>query len=356
MNVESIPLTQESVTPQAERRSCTETSARRMTMRISKRVGTAALAAALMCTLTPAALAQSGKTIRFIVGFPPGGAVDLIARVVAPGISEAIGQSVVVDNRPGASGGIGAELLAKSPPDGSAIGLMSISSMVLNVQMQANPSYHTVRDFTPITTVGLVPFAVTTHPAVPARSLKDLIALARSSPGRITVGSPGTGSLQHLTVEILNRAGGIKLVHVPYKGTGPAMTDVMGGHIDAMVTAIPGVLTAAKTGKLRVLAVTGEERASTLPEVPTAREQGLADVVVVNWYGISGPANMQQGPLNALHAAIVKTVTSPGVRDKLVTSGVEPKTDPTAAAFAAFVRDEYVRWGKVVKETGVRTE
>jgi len=322
-------------------------------MTIVKRVGLLVAAGMIMGLSAQAVQAQSAKPIRFIVGFPPGGAVDLIARTVAPGIGEAMGTTVVVDNRPGASGGIGAELLAKAPPDGTTIGLMSITSMVLRVHMTQNPSYHTLRDFTPVTNVGLVPFAITTHPSVPARSLKELIALARSQPGKITVGSPGTGSLQHLTLELLNDAAKMKLLHVPYKGTGPAMTDVMGGHIDGMVTAISGVLTAAKDGRLRVLAVTGENRASTLPDVPTLQEQGLKGLVVVNWYAISGPANMQAAQVNALHAAIVKTVASPAVRDKLVSSGVEPKTDATPAAFAAFLRDEFARWGKVVKQTGV---
>jgi tripartite-type tricarboxylate transporter receptor subunit TctC len=328
------------------------------TKQMWKRVGRLLAASVIGASLAQPALAQviAAKTIRFIVGFPPGGAVDLIARAVAPGIGEALGPSVVVDNRAGANGAIGAELVAKAPPDGSAIGLVSISSMVLNVHMLPNPSYHTLRDFTPISTVGLVPFAITTHPAVPAKTLKELIALARSAPGRITVGSPGTGSLQHLTVELLNGAAGVKIVHVPYKGTGPAMTDVMGGHIDGMVTAISGVLAAAKSGKLRVLAVTGDQRATTMPEVPTAQEQGLKGVTVVNWYAIVGPANMQTPQLDALHAAIVKTVANPVVREKLVTSGVDPKTDATPAAFAAFVREEFARWGNVVKQTGAKME
>lgn len=325
---------------------------------MSKRVGVSVVVALTASCLAQPALAQAipSKAIRFIVGFPPGGAVDLIARAVAPGIGEALGPSVVVDNRAGANGAIGAELLAKAPPDGSAIGLVSISSMVLNVHMMPNPSYHTLRDFTPITTVGLVPFAITTHPAVPVKNLKELIALARSAPGRITVGSPGAGSLQHLTVELLNSAANVKIVHVPYKGTGPAMTDVMGGHIDGMVTAISGVLAAAKSGKLRVLAVTGGERATTMPEVPTTQEQGLKGVTVVNWYAIVGPANMQPAQLSALHGAIVKTVANAGVREKLVTNGVDPKTDATPAAFAAFVREEFTRWGNVVKQTGAKAE
>ena len=323
-----------------------------------KRVGVSVASVIAASCVAPGALAQAipAKTIRFIVGFPPGGAVDLIARAVAPGIGETLGPSVVVDNRAGANGAIGAELVAKAPPDGSAIGLVSISSLVLNVHMMPNPSYHTLRDFTPITTVGLVPFAITTHPAVPVKNLRELIALARATPGRITVGSPGTGSLQHLTVELLNGAANVKIVHVPYKGTGPAMTDVMGGHIDGMVTAISGVLAAAKSGKLRVLAVTGSERATTMPEVPTAQEQGLKGVTVVNWYAIVGPPNMPAPQLNALHGAIVKTVASASVREKLAANGVDPKTDATPAAFAAFVREEFARWGKVVKDTGAKAE
>jgi tripartite-type tricarboxylate transporter receptor subunit TctC len=321
-------------------------------------VGRVASAALIALGLAHGAAAQNypSKTIRFVVGFPPGGAVDLIARAVAPGITEGLGPQVIVDNRGGANGAIGAELVAKAPADGSTIGLVSISSMVLNVHMLANPSYHTLRDFTPVTTVGLVPFAITVHPGVPARSLKDLIAIARSAPGKVTIGTPGVGGLQHLTVEMLNSAARVEFLHVPYKGTGPAMTDVLGGHIDGMVAAISGIIAPSKSGKLRVLALTGDQRSSALPNVPTAREQGLNDFLVVNWYAIVAPPGMPAPVLNALHGAIVKTVASPGVRVKLVASGVDPKTDATPAVFAAFVREEFARWGKVVKESGVKME
>lgn len=322
----------------------------------SLRQGICALAIGVCALHGASAQTVPGKTIRFIVGFPPGGAVDLIARAVAPGLGEALGSQVVVDNRAGASGAIGAELLARSPADGSAIGLVSISSMVLNVHLLPNPPYHTLRDFTPVSTVGLLPFAITVHPAVPAKSLKELIVLARASPGRITIGSPGAGSLQHLTIEMLNSTAKVKILHVPYKGTGPAMTDVLGGHIDGMVTAVSGVIAAAKSGRLRVVAVTGEARSAALPDVSTAREQGLANFVVVNWYAIVAPAGLPAPQLNALHDALVKTVSSSGVRDKLVASGVEPKTDATPAAFAAFVREDFARWGKVVKESAVKME
>ncbi|HEV7802954.1 MAG TPA: tripartite tricarboxylate transporter substrate binding protein [Burkholderiales bacterium] len=301
-------------------------------MRVWKALGRGVVSAAIVCgAFQGGAYAQGtgGKPIRFIVGFPPGGAVDLIARAVTPGIGDAVGAHVVVDNRGGANGAIGADLLAKSPADGSAIGLVSISSMVLNVHLIPNPPYHTLRDFTPISTVGLVPFVIAVHPGVPAQSLKALIALARAAPGKVSIGSPGVGGLQHLTVEMLNSAGKVKFLHVPYKGTGPAMTDVLGGHIDGMVSGISGVISASKSGKLRVLALTGDQRSSALPDVPTAKEQGLANFLVVNWYAIVAPANLPASQLNALHAAIVKTVAAPGVREKLVASGVDPKTDAT---------------------------
>jgi len=315
------------------------------------------LAALALIAPSPAEAQVGGsKALRFVVGFPPGGAVDLVARAVAPSLGEIVGTQVIVDNRPGANGMIGAELVAKAPPDGTTIGLVSISSLVLNVLLHSNPPYHTVRDFTPLSTVGLSPFGISVHPSVPARSLQALIALAKPRAGKLTFGHPGVGSLQHLTIEMLNAAAGIKLQHVPYKGTGPAMTDVLGGHIDGLVGAVPGLIAAAKSGKLAVLAVTGSERAAAFPEVPTAEEQGLRGFQVVNWYAIVGPANLPAPVAGALHAAIVKATATPATRERLVTGGMDPRTDATPAAFAQFVRDEFDRWGKVVKATGGKFE
>jgi len=296
------------------------------------------------------------KPLRMIVGFPPGGAVDLLARTVAPPLAEILGGQVVVDNRAGATGIIGAELVAKAAADGYTIGLVSVSSLVLNVHMYKNIPYHTLKDFTPLTTVGLVPFAIAVHPGVPARSLNELIALARAKPGMLTFGTPGVGGHQHLTVEMLNAVAGIRLVHVPYKGTGPALTDVAGGHIDGMVTAISGLIALAKNGKLRVLAITGAERSPALPDVPTAREQGLRDFVVVTWYAIVAPPNMSAPLANTLHAGIVKAIALPAIADKFAAAGVDPRTDASPAAFAEFVREEFARWGKVVRESGVKVE
>ncbi len=303
-----------------------------------------------------AAQGYPAKPIRFIVGFPPGGAVDIVARTVGPGIGETLGTQVVVDNRGGANGMIGADLVAKAPADGYTIGLVSISSMVLNVHMHPNPPYHTVRDFTPLSTVGLVPFVLAVHPGVPARSLKGLLALAKSQPGKLTIGSPGVGGLQHLTIEMFNNAAKVNLRHIPYKGAGPALADVLGGHIDGMVAAVSGVIAPVRNGKLRAITVTGPQRSPALSNVPTAEEQGLKSFQVVNWYAIVAPPNMPAQLANTLHAAILKSAASASVTEKLAAAGVDPKTDATPAAFAQFVREEFVRWGKVVKESGVKLE
>ncbi len=296
------------------------------------------------------------KPIRMIVGFPPGGVVDIVARTVAQPMGELLGQQVVVDARPGANGMIGTDLVAKAAPDGYTIGLVSISNLVLNAHLMPNVPYQPLRDFTPITNVGLVPFVIAVHPAVPARSLRELIALAKAQPGKLNFGSPGVGGLQHLTIEMLNSMAKVNIQHVPYKGTGPAMTDVMGGQIDGVVAGIAGMVSASKAGKLRILAITSEDRSSALPEVPTAKEQGLPGMIVVNWYAFAGPAKLPPPILNALHAAIVKAANLPATREKFDAAGVEVKTNATPAVFADYVREEYARWGKVVKDAGVKIE
>ncbi len=321
------------------------------------RYGLAFVAAALTgASAVSTAQPFPAKPVRMIVGFPPGGAVDIIARTMGAPMGEILGQQVVVDTRPGANGMIGAELVAKAPADGHTIGLVSISSMVLNVHLYPNINYHTLRDFTPISNVGLVPFVIAVHPAVPARSLKALIAIAKSQPGKLNFGSPGVGGLQHLTLGMLTTLAKVNIQHVPYKGTGPAMTDVMGGQIDGVVAGTAGIVEMAKSGKLRLLAITSEQRSPALPDVPTAKEQGMPDLVVVNWYALVGPPKLAPQALDTLHASIVKAAALPATRAKFDAAGVEVKTDATPAAFAQYVRSEFERWGTVVKETGVRID
>jgi tripartite-type tricarboxylate transporter receptor subunit TctC len=326
-----------------------------MGMRQVFRVGTGLFVAAGMAG---GAAAQNFpvKPIRMIVGFPPGGVVDIVARTMAQPMGEILGQQIVVDARPGANGVIGADLIAKAAPDGYTIGLVSISNMVLSVHLSANPPYQTLRDFTPISNVGLVPFVVAVHPGVPARSLKELVALAKAQPGKLNFGSPGVGGLQHLTIELINSMAKVNIQHVPYKGTGPAMTDVMGGQIDGVIAGIAGMVSASKSGKLRILAITSEERSPALPDVPTAKEQGLPGLVVVNWYALVGPPKLPPAILNTLHATIVKAANLPATREKFDAAGVDVKTDATPAAFAKYVNDEFMRWGKAVKDAGVKLD
>ena len=296
------------------------------------------------------------KPIRMVVGFAPGGAVDIVARTIAAPMGGLLGQPVVIDTRPGANGMLGADLVAKAPADGHTIGLVSISSLVLNVHLHPNPPYHTVRDFTPISTVGLLPFVIAVHPAVPARSLQELIAIAKRRPGKVLVGTPGVGGLQHLSLELLNDAAKVSINHVPYKGTTPAMTDVMGGHIDGVIGGVPGILGPHKAGRLRALVVTGDQRVPAMADIPTMKEQGFPDLVVVNWYAIVGPANLPPQVLGALHASTVKGAGLAVTRDKFEAAGVDVKTDPTPAAFADYVRKEFVRWGAAVKSAGIKME
>jgi tripartite-type tricarboxylate transporter receptor subunit TctC len=316
-----------------------------------------AIAVVLFCAHAAFAQTYPTKPVRLIVGFPPGGAVDMVARAVAQELQESLAHPVIVDNRAGANGVIGTQTVAKAPPDGYTIGLGSISTLVLNVHFNSNVGYHPLRDFTPIGSVGEVASAFALHPAVPARSLKHLIALARSQPaGRLMVGSSGVGSLQHLALEILNVASGVRIQHVAYKGTSPALTDVLGGHIDGLVVSLPGVIAPAQTGKLNVVAVTGSQRSSTLPQVPTAKEQGLADLVVANWYGIVGPPNLPPQIVNRLHEAIGRAAASPGLKSKYAAAGVDTRTDASPAAFGKFVGSEFARWEQVITKSGVRIE
>lgn len=325
---------------------------------LKKEVISCCIGFAAIIGTTGGAAAQNfpAKPVRMVVGFAPGGAVDIIARTIAAPMADILGQPVVIDTRPGANGMIGAELVAKAPPDGLTIGLVSISSMVLNVHLYPNVPYHTLRDFTPISNVGLLPFVIAAHPAVPARSLQALIALAKKQPGKLMFGTPGIGGLQHLTLEMLNSVAKVNIHHVPYKGTGPAMTDVMGGHIDGVIGGVPGILGPHKAGKLSALALTGEQRTPAMPDVPTVKEQGLPAFVVVNWYAIVGPANLPAQVLNALHASIVKGAALPATQEKFTAAGVDVKTNPSPAAFADYVREEFARWGTAVKSAGVKIE
>jgi tripartite-type tricarboxylate transporter receptor subunit TctC len=302
------------------------------------------------------AFAQSypTKPIRIVVGFPPGGGIDLVARLLSPKLSESLGQQVIVDNRAGANGIIATELVAKAPPDGHTIFIGTTGNLSVNPVLYSNLSFNIERDFVPLTQTSSVPFLLYVHPSLPARTLAQLIALAKANPARINYYSSGNGSLPHLTGELLNLRAGVKTVHVPYKGSAPGMADLMGGHVqfgfDAAAIGLPHV----KSGRLRALATTGSARLSFLPDVPIASET-LSGFEVVNWYGMVLPAGTSREVIARLNAEIVKAMSLPDIREKLIAQGTDP-VGSTPQAFGAFMKSEMAKWAGVIKSANIRAD
>lgn len=317
-------------------------------------------AAGVTCCGVAAALASSGalaqefpvKPVRVIVGFAPGGSNDIVIRIVAPKLSESLKTQVVVENRPGANAIIGTDAVAKAAPDGYTLGLVGVSNLILNPLLYPKNPYNALTDFAGLTTVGVTHQVLSVHPSVPARSMKELITLAKSRPGQLNFGSPGAGGLKHLTLELLNNLAGTRMEHIAYKGGGPALTDALGGQIHGVLVDIAAPYPYIKRGRLRALAVTGETRAKQLPEVPTVMEQGIK-MVSLNWFAVVAPAKTPQTVIDRLHPALVSASQSSEVRERFDGISVESFTHATPAAFQQFVRDEYARWGKVVKDSNM---
>ena len=296
------------------------------------------------------------KPVRLVIGFPPGGSNDIVARILAPKLGELLGAQVVVENRPGANATIGTEYVARSAPDGYTLTLASVSPLVISPFTYAKLPYDTVNDFAAITTVAMTPEAISVHPALPVKSLKELIALARSKPGKLDFASSGNGGLPHLTIELLKTIAKIDVQHVPYKGAGPALTDVLGGHVPGFIIDFPVVYPHIKGGRLRGLVVTSESRNPLLPDMPTSAEQGLPKLLSVNWFAVMAPAKTPRPIVEKLHAALVKAATSPDVKERFTAVGVEAMTIKSPDAFASFLKEELVRWGKLAKESGARAD
>lgn len=296
------------------------------------------------------------KPVRLVIGFPPGGSNDIVARILAPKLTELLGAQVVVENRPGANATIGTEYVARSAPDGYTLTLASVSPLVISPFTYSKLPYDTVNDFTAITTVAMTPEAVSVHPALPVRSLKELIALARSKPGKLDFASSGNGGLPHLTIELLKTIAKIDVLHVPYKGAGPALTDVLGGHVPGFIIDFPVVYPHIKGGRLRGLVVTSENRNPLLPDLPTSGEQGFPKLLSVNWFAVMAPVKTPRPIVEKLHAALVKAATSPDVKERFTAVGVETMTIKSPDAFASFLKEELVRWGKLAKESGARAD
>lgn len=302
------------------------------------------------------ALAQAypSKPVRLVVTFAAGGGTDYVARAVAPMLGEALGQPIVVENRAGANGAVGAEAVAKSAPDGYTLVVGAAGTLVVAPHLQKLP-FDTFKDFAPVSLLATSPFIVTVNPSVPAGSIRELIALAKANAGKINFGSSGTGGAPHLATELFESMAGIDMVHVPYKGLGPAITDLIGGQIQVVFADVGLVTGHIKGGKLKGLAVSGSGRSSTMPELPTVAEAGVSGYSAGTWYGILAPAGTPADTVSRLSDEVRKVLASPAIQASFASQGVEPAGN-SPAAFTAFMRDEYAKWGKVIREAGIKPE
>ena len=316
------------------------------------------LSSALLATVlhAPAATAQQfpSKPVRIVVGFAAGGPTDVAARVVGQKLAEKLGQQFVVDIRPGAGGNIAAEIVAKSPADGYTL-LLPAFAHAVNPSLVAKLPYDADRDFAPVVMVASAANILAIHPSVPARNLNEFIALAKTKPGQLTFGSAGNGSASHLAGELLNMMGGMKLTHIPYKGSAPASTDLIGGQITAAFPGVGIALPHVKQGRLRALGVTSLQRAKAMPDLPTISEAGLKGFEVISWYGLLAPAGTPQDIVQKINSEVLRTMREPDAVERLASFGAEP-VDNTPADFGAFIRREIAKWGKVVKTAGIRAD
>jgi tripartite-type tricarboxylate transporter receptor subunit TctC len=311
---------------------------------------------ALLFLFGAAAMAQPypNHPVRLLLGFPPGGSTDLVARVLGQKMSETWNQQVVVDNRPGANGMIASDLVAKANPDGYTILLSTIGPMGINASLYKMP-YDIVKDFAPITYTCNVANLLVVHPTVAAKDVKELIALARAKPGQLTFGSSGTGGAPHMATELFKLLGKVSIVHVPYKGGGPAMADLVGGQITGSFASMPSAIGFVKAGKLRALGVSAGKRSPALPDVPTIEEGGVKGFAVLDWQGLFTTAKTPPDVIAKLNAETIRILALPDVHERLTAAGVEIQTS-TPREWGDFVKSEINKWAKVVKEAGVKVE
>ena len=321
-----------------------------------RRILAAAILAALALVPTlAAAQAFPGKPIKIIVPYSPGGTTDLLARLVAQKMRERLGQPVVVDNKPGANGMIGSDMVAKAPPDGYTLGIASPGSHAANASLYKDISYDTVKDFTPITLGVSAPMLLVVHPSLGVNSVKELIAAAKAKPGEISYASGGSGSSQHLAMEQFKMMAGIDMTHVPYKGSAASYPDLIGGSVKAEIDVVPTALPPVKGGRLKVLATGSAKRLAMLPDVPTIAEAGVPGYESSSWYGFVAPAKLPKDILDKLHAEIVRALKQPDVVEKLTNAGVIVVAG-TPQEFAAHIRTEMDKSAKVIKAANIKPD
>jgi len=314
-----------------------------------------AVAACVLATGNACAQAYPTKTVRMIVGFPPGGGTDVVARVISAKLQEWWGQAVTVENRPGATGTIGADVVAKSPADGYTLLMGHVNSTGLAPNLFAKLPYDPIKDFAAVSYVGYVPNVLAVHPSIPAKSVKELVALLKANPGKFNYASSGNGSTQHIAGEVFKQLTGTSIVHVPYKGSGDAIKDLLGGVVAMNFDTMPPVLPHIQAGKLRGLAISTPKRLAQLPDVPTFAEEGITGFDVTNWYGVMAPAATPRDIVQKLNADINKAMLVPEVRARLENVGTQLR-EMSVAEFDAFMKAEVVKYAKIIKDTGVRIE
>ncbi len=314
-----------------------------------------ALCALLAFSAAVSAQAYPNKTVRIVVPYPPGGTVDVVARVVAQRLTEQMGQQFIVENRAGANGTVGSDFVAKAAPDGYTL-LVQASIFAANPLFLPNVPYDVQKDFTPVSNIGSVPLLVTAHPGVPAKNLREFIALVKADVKKYSFATSGLGSAGHLSEETIKRQAGVPdLLIVPYKGAGPAITDTVGGQVSALIDPLPSSYPQVKAGKLTALAVTSARRVSFMPDVPTVAESGLPGFEMVSWYGLWGPAGLPREISSRLVIEVGKAVRSQLATDRLGEQGFDP-VGSTSEQFAAYIRDEITRYARIVKEANIKAE
>jgi tripartite-type tricarboxylate transporter receptor subunit TctC len=315
----------------------------------------AVLVLALTLAQTIAAQTYPSKPVRFVVPYAPGGNTDILARLIGQKLSEAWGQQVIIDNRPGAAGTVGAELVARAPADGYTLIMGSFGNIIVANSLYKSLKYDPLKDFASVALVSLPPGALVENPVVPAQNVRELIAYAKANPGKLNYGSPGSGAWNHLFFELFNAQAAIKIVHVPYKGIAPAVVDLLGGQVQLAMSAFPPALPHIKSGKLKALGVTSAKRSGLLPDVPTIAESGLSGYEAAGWFGVLSPAGTPSAVVNKLNAEINRILFLPEVRQSLANDGAEP-AGGTPAQMAESARLTSAKWSKLIAALGLRSE
>ncbi|HEX6006604.1 MAG TPA: tripartite tricarboxylate transporter substrate binding protein, partial [Burkholderiales bacterium] len=326
-----------------------------MSIRSSHKLHVLALGALLLCPAAALAQAYPSKPIRIIVPFPAGGGVDYSGRLVGKGMSERLGQQVVIDNRPGANAILGLEVLKASAPDGYTLAAASAGPLAVNPFIYSKLPHDTLKDFTQIASMCNFPLLLVVHPSLPVKSVKELIALARSRPGEVSYSSPGAGNSSHLAGELFNSMAKVKILHIPYKGMAPAVVSTVSGESQLIYASIPPILPHVRSGRVRALGVGNAQRVPTLPDIPTISEAGLPGYEAYAWGGMIGPANMPRDIVMKLNKAIVDTLKQKDVIDKMLADGTVP-TPSSPEEFTAYMKAELKKWGAVVKMANIKLE